>query len=272
MSSKPPAFQFYPQDYLASSRVAEMTLEEEGVYIRLLCYCWSTGSIPADPERCARLAGKGCTVATATVVQRSFNEHPTDPQRLVHDRLEIERENQRTRREQASSAGKKSAERRSKTQGETADTKEMPAKTHDSNGRSTDVQRNLNPSSSSSSSSSDIETQESALVVEKPKRRSQAFVKPSVQEIIDYILEIQSAVDAKQFWDHYESNGWRVGSNPMKDWRATVRKWQSRSHQGNGNGHNQTRLTAAQHRENANASAFDRIRAAAALARSSESG
>ena len=111
---KSPAFQFYPTDYLASQRVQMMTLEEEGAYVRLLCYCWSSGSIPADPERCARLAGKGCSVETATVVQRSFNEHPTDGQRLVHDRLEIERENQRIRREQASSAGKKSAEIRSK--------------------------------------------------------------------------------------------------------------------------------------------------------------
>jgi uncharacterized protein YdaU (DUF1376 family) len=85
VSGKSPAFQFYVQDYLASSRVAEMTLEEEGVYIRLLCYCWSVGSIPADPERCAKLAGKGCSIETATNVQRSFNEHPTDAQRLVHD-------------------------------------------------------------------------------------------------------------------------------------------------------------------------------------------
>jgi uncharacterized protein YdaU (DUF1376 family) len=164
MSSKPPAFQFYPQDYLASTRVAEMTLEEEGVYIRLLCYCWASGSIPADPERCAKLAGKGCSVATATVVQRSFNEHPTDPQRLVHDRLEIERENQRTRREQASSAGKKSAERRAKTHVEPVQTTETPAKTHDSNGRSTVVQRNLNPSSSSSDEDVCVSNSESQVV------------------------------------------------------------------------------------------------------------
>jgi uncharacterized protein YdaU (DUF1376 family) len=146
MSGKSPAFQFYPQDYLASSRVAEMTLEEEGVYIRLLCYCWASGSIPADPERCAKLAGKGCSIEVATTVQRSFNEHPTDPQRLVHDRLELERERQQLRREQASDAGKKSAERRAKQA-------KSPAKTRDLNDRSTDVQRKVNTSSSSSSSS-----------------------------------------------------------------------------------------------------------------------
>lgn len=140
---KSPAFQFYPQDYLSSARVAEMTLEEEGVYIRLLCYCWTTGSIPADPQRCAKLAGKGCSIETATAVQRAFNVRSTDVERMVHDRLEKERESQKIRREQASKAGKKSAESRSKQA-------KNPAKTPRFNGRSTDVQQNINPSSSSS--------------------------------------------------------------------------------------------------------------------------
>jgi uncharacterized protein YdaU (DUF1376 family) len=140
MNNKSPAFQFYPQDYIASPRVAEMTLEEEGAYIRLLCYCWTAGSIPSDPERCARLVGKGCSISVATNVQRTFNESPTDPQRLVHERIEKERQKQAIRRNQTSSAGKKSAERRSLS-------REI---TTGSNKRSTNVQRNLNPSSSSS--------------------------------------------------------------------------------------------------------------------------
>ncbi len=154
VSNKPPAFQFYPQDYLASSRVAEMTLEEEGAYIRLLCYCWSIGSIPSDPERCAKLAGKGCTIETATNVQRAFNERSTDGQRLLHDRLEKERENQKRRREFASKAGKKSAEKRS------ANAINSDCETT-KNDRSTTVQRKSN----SSSSSSDED------VLKKPKRK-----------------------------------------------------------------------------------------------------
>jgi uncharacterized protein YdaU (DUF1376 family) len=152
--NKPPAFQFYPQDYLSSARVAEMTLEEEGVYIRLLCYCWSSGSIPADPQRCARLAGKGCSIEVATIVQRSFNEDPTDGDRLVHDRLDIERNKQNERREQASMAGKKSG----KLRAEKANQNKTPAKTDETNDRSTTVQLNGNTSSSSSSSSSTSET------------------------------------------------------------------------------------------------------------------
>jgi len=97
------------------------------------------------------------------------------------------------------------------------------------------------------------------------------FVKPTVQEIIGYVLEIRATVDAKSFWDYYESNGWRVGRNPMKDWRATVRQWQSRNQQGNGNGRTGNQ-TAAEKREQLNASGFDWIRQAAAEAEAAGSG
>jgi len=30
---------------------------------------------------------------------------------------------------------------------------------------------------------------------------------------------------AENFMDHYESNGWKIGKSPMKDWQATVRNW-----------------------------------------------
>jgi hypothetical protein len=108
-----------------------------------------------------------------------------------------------------------------------------------------------------------VVAKQDAASVNAPKNRSKAFEKPTVQQIIGYVQEIGSTVDAKSFWDYYESNGWRVGRNPMKDWRAPVRQWQSRNHLGNGNGGTQ-RLTTSQHRENANASAFNSIRAAIA--------
>ena len=51
------------------------------------------------------------------------------------------------------------------------------------------------------------------------------FQKPTVEEIKAYCLECRIPVDAYTFYDHYESNGWRVGNNPMKDWRACLRNW-----------------------------------------------
>lgn len=52
----PPAFQFYPGDWLSSSRVQAMSIEAEGVYIRLLCYQWQDGSIPDDIQTLSRLS------------------------------------------------------------------------------------------------------------------------------------------------------------------------------------------------------------------------
>ena len=35
-------------------------------------------------------------------------------------------------------------------------------------------------------------------------------------------------IDPEAWMNHYTSNGWRVGPNPMKDWRAAVRTWEKR--------------------------------------------
>jgi hypothetical protein len=55
------------------------------------------------------------------------------------------------------------------------------------------------------------------------------FVKPTVVEIFDYACEKLSNDDALKFTEkfhaHYEANGWKVGRNAMKDWKAAVRKW-----------------------------------------------
>jgi hypothetical protein len=55
---------------------------------------------------------------------------------------------------------------------------------------------------------------------------SRAFVKPTVQEVEAYVAERGSGIDAGHWVDHYESNGWKVGKNSMKDWRAAVRTWE----------------------------------------------
>lgn len=55
------------------------------------------------------------------------------------------------------------------------------------------------------------------------------FAKPDVEEVRAYCLERGNSVDAQKFVDYYESNGWRVGRNPMKDWKAAVRTWERNS-------------------------------------------
>lgn len=52
------------------------------------------------------------------------------------------------------------------------------------------------------------------------------FEKPSISDIKEYCIERNNNVNAEQFFDYYESNGWKVGKNSMKDWKAAVRTWE----------------------------------------------
>lgn len=65
---------------------------------------------------------------------------------------------------------------------------------------------------------------------EKEKERESAprFVRPSVDEVAEYCRERGNKVDAQQFVDFYASKGWKVGKEPMKDWKACVRTWEKR--------------------------------------------
>lgn len=51
------------------------------------------------------------------------------------------------------------------------------------------------------------------------------FKRPSVEEINTYCQEKNLQLDAQSFIDYYDSNGWKVGKNNMKDWKATARRW-----------------------------------------------
>ena len=52
------------------------------------------------------------------------------------------------------------------------------------------------------------------------------FSPPTLEEVRDYCIERRNNVDPQRFMDYYTSNGWRVGKNPMRDWKAAVRNWE----------------------------------------------
>ncbi|MCR6656641.1 MAG: YdaU family protein [Opitutus sp.] len=63
-----PAFQLYAQDFLVGT--ADMSAEEVGGYIRLLCYQWAKGSLPNDPEKLKNLSG--CTSDACASIMLKF--------------------------------------------------------------------------------------------------------------------------------------------------------------------------------------------------------
>lgn len=54
------------------------------------------------------------------------------------------------------------------------------------------------------------------------------FAPPSLQEVTDYCRERGNGVDPERFVDFYAAKGWKVGNQPMKDWKAAVRTWEKR--------------------------------------------
>ena len=62
--------------------------------------------------------------------------------------------------------------------------------------------------------------------IDKNISNTKKFTKPSIEEIQEYIQSRSSDVDPNRFYDYYESIGWKVGKNPMKDWKACVRTWE----------------------------------------------
>jgi len=58
------------------------------------------------------------------------------------------------------------------------------------------------------------------------KGRAKRFTPPSLEEVEAYCRERGNSVDPERFLDYYTSNGWKVGKNTMKDWKAAVRTWE----------------------------------------------
>ena len=64
--------------------------------------------------------------------------------------------------------------------------------------------------------------------VVEPKKESvsnKRFTPPTAHQVSAYSDEINAGVDGQQFVDFYESKGWMIGKNKMKDWKAAVRTW-----------------------------------------------
>ena len=104
---KAPAFQFYADDFLAGT--SDMSAEEVGGYIRLLCHQWTKGGIPNDPDRAGRMAtllgspSLGYVLAKFSLCEDGM---------LRNERLEQVRAEQEAYKLKQASAGRNGAEKR----------------------------------------------------------------------------------------------------------------------------------------------------------------
>ena len=63
---------------------------------------------------------------------------------------------------------------------------------------------------------------------EDSKKTKKRFVPPTPKEVQDYCNERGNGISGTEFCDFYTSKGWKVGREPMKDWKAAVRTWEAK--------------------------------------------
>lgn len=85
--------------------------------------------------------------------------------------------------------------------------------------------------------------QEPLTINQEPikENRAKKFAPPSLRDVTNYCIERGNKIDPGRFISYYEANGWMVGRNKMKDWKAAIRNWETR---GNANEQHQKQSTS----------------------------
>jgi len=79
---------------------------------------------------------------------------------------------------------------------------------------------------STSESTNEQPTNNQQVTTNKNEKKERSIFKaPSLEELNTFCLDNNLELNASDFLNYYDSNGWMVGKNKMKDWKATVRRW-----------------------------------------------
>lgn len=149
---KDPSFPFYANDWLSSPTVLTMSLDQQGAYLRLLCFCWASGdcSLPDDDETLAKLSGmgEGWLKGGSELVRKCFEPIADQPGKITNRKLlDLWLERQEWR-EKSRLGGVKSGEtrrlQRAKGGSTTVPTKRQP-KGNSSSSSSSSFSKPLNP-------------------------------------------------------------------------------------------------------------------------------
>lgn len=109
-----------------------------------------------------------------------------------------------------------------------ANAKQTPSKGGSKPEAKGDANAKQKPMQTPSKGPSKSDAKEKEEVKETPPKggvKKTPFSPPTKADVAEYVKEHGIAIDPERFIDYYTANGWRVGRNPMKDWRAAVRNW-----------------------------------------------
>ena len=204
--AKDPAFLFYPGDYVSGTM--GMTFEEKGAYMDLLMLQFNRGHM--NTHMIQHTIGHLWEQVKCKFIQ--------DDEGLWYNvRLDIEKDKRKTFTES----------RRNNMKGKTKPKKEPSYETH-MNSHMKPHMENVN------------ENINKDININKSKCK--------FEEALEYFSirlgTEQGKTEAQKFFNYYESNGWKVGKNPMKNWKAAANNWITNSNTyAKGTTNNQRKLT-----------------------------
>ena len=186
--SKDPAFLFYSSDFLTGTMF--MDNEQVGKFIRLMCAQHQKG----------RLTEKDMLKICVTHDEDIFSKFAVDGAGLYYnERLEQEVEKRKAYSESRRNNRKKKEDM--------IDTSLSYVQHMENENENENIIDNV--------------------VIDKPiEEKPKRFVKPTIEQLEAYMEERGMNNIANRFYDHYEANGWKIGKNSMKDWKASVRTWE----------------------------------------------
>lgn len=207
-------FPFYYGDYLKDTM--QLSAERHGIYLLLMIHCWQNGVIENDIDSISMISKVSLeNKSLSYVLERYFNleEGGYTHKRITKER-KLAKENKKTRTEKARNAAKARWDN------------DAPSNAPSTSQAVPQGMPESCPSSSPSSSpiKSKTSTQENTKEGEKPPSRKR-FVIPELDELKKHCEEKNYTVDCEAFIHHYESNGWLVGKNKMKSWKASLGTW-----------------------------------------------
>ncbi len=211
---KAPSFQFYPSDWMRD--LTEHPLEIEGAWIRICCALfWSETKGTSDKTltkwaRILRVGERKCQ----TIIAYLDNHNIAD---VINQNGSIQITSRRMVKDEYIRKVRKFAG----LQGGNPQLKSLSEKGN----LVKQALLNQKTLSSSSSSSSSSDLKDIGTKTQKPR-----FVPPSLEDVKAYCIERRNAgkepVDPERWFNYYVSNGWRVGRNSMKNWKAAVHTWE----------------------------------------------
>ena len=68
-------------------------------------------------------------------------------------------------------------------------------------------------------------TSNQQVTTNKNVKKEKKFIIPTFNDVLEYCMQNNLDVDGVKFINFYESKGWMVGKNKMKDWKAAIRTW-----------------------------------------------